>query len=607
MRSAGTDLGERTAGARWVAGALIGVALVGTVTLGATTATATQRTLTAAVPLADGPTAAAIPVADPGQTPAPVPTPSVSDSTQPSPTPTASAPSTEPTTTSGPGTATPTSTASSGNSPSAVPPSPSVPPTEEPHTVPPTSRPGTVPAAQQSGVSVATGALAAAALVAAGLVLLLLRRSSDEPTPRPSPPPVEDIPPGTTALVVELGEAMIDAGYAVTEVQDTMLRVLHANGAPDGEVIVFPTAIFVSVPGQVTVETAVAAAGLTALRLDQVDAVSRLATAAEGGQLTPSQGLSALGELMDMTPPFGPTARFLGYGALSTGLALILRGSAADLVVAAVLGLLVGGLLMRARTASATMRAVLPLASAFFVATVVLALGRTDVDIGVLAPVVAPLVMFLPGALLTTAGIELATGQLISGGGRLAGGLMQLVLLSLGIVAGAELVGVPAASVSTIAAHPLGDLAPWLGVAVFGIGVAVFQCATRSSIGWILLVLYVAYGAQVIGGVFLGAVMSAFVGALVMTPVAAYVARRDTGPATQVSFLPAFWLLVPGALGLVGVTKLLGDDRANALSALATTATTMIAISFGVLIGRAVVGALPRGLAPHQPVEPHEP
>jgi uncharacterized membrane protein YjjB (DUF3815 family) len=236
---------------------------------------------------------------------------------------------------------------------------------------------------------------------------------------------------------------------------------------------------------------------------------------------------------------------------------------------------------------------VLPLGGAFVVATVVFLLGRTDLDIGVFAPLVAPLVMFLPGALLTTSVTELATGQLISGAGRLAGGLMQLVLLALGIVAGAQLVGVPAASVDSIAAQPLADLAPWLGVAVFGVGVVVHQCAPRASAGWILLVLYVAYGAQVIGGFFLGAVMSAFVGALVMTPVAAYVAGRPSGPATQVSFLPAFWLLVPGSLGLVGVTQLLGHDGENALSALVTTTTTMIAISFGVLIGRALVGALP--------------
>ena len=75
-----------------------------------------------------------------------------------------------------------------------------------------------------------------------------------------------------------------------------------------------------------------------------------------------------------------------------------------------------------------------------------------------------------------------------------------------------------------------------------------------------LLVLYMAYAAQVIGAAFLGGVLSAFVGALVVVPVTALVAQQPRGPAALVSFMPAFWLLVPGALGLVGVTDLLYGD-----------------------------------------------
>ena len=83
--------------------------------------------------------------------------------------------------------------------------------------------------------------------------------------------------------------------------------------------------------------------------------------------------------------------------------------------------------------------------------------------------------------------------------------------------------------------------------------------------GWILIVLYVAYGAQVLGGLFIGGMLSAFVGALAMTPVADLVARQRGGPPAIVSFTPAFWILVPGALGLMGVATLIsGDDTGTA-------------------------------------------
>ena len=120
--------------------------------------------------------------------------------------------------------------------------------------------------------------------------------------------------------------------------------------------------------------------------------------------------------------------------------------------------------------------------------------------------------------------------------------------------------------------------------------------------GWVVLVLYVAYGAQIIGGLVLGPVLSAFVGALVMSPVAAYVASLASGPPLQVSFLPAFWLLVPGALGLVGVTQLLGPNRVDAVTGLLSMGTTMIGISFGVLIGLALGATVDRRLSRPAPV-----
>ena len=72
-----------------------------------------------------------------------------------------------------------------------------------------------------------------------------------------------------------------------------------------------------------------------------------------------------------------------------------------------------------------------------------------------------------------------------------------------------------------------------------------------------------------------------------MTPVAVVVSRHATGPAAAVSFLPAFWLLVPGALGLVGVASIL-DGAGDGGSTMVTTLSTMVAIALGILAGSAV-------------------
>lgn len=133
----------------------------------------------------------------------------------------------------------------------------------------------------------------------------------------------------------------------------------------------------------------------------------------------------------------------------------------------------------------------------------------------------------------------------------------------------------------------LGPVGPWAAVGVFGAAIVINRGGRARSIPWIVLVLYVAYGAQVLGGLFLGGVASALIGSLAMTPVAVLVSRMPSGPAAAVSFLPAFWLLVPGGLGLVGVTTILDGDSAGATT-LVMTMSTMEAISLGILTGSAL-------------------
>jgi uncharacterized membrane protein YjjP (DUF1212 family) len=431
-------------------------------------------------------------------------------------------------------------------------------------------------------------------LVAAAVVLVVAgRRSGRRGVPVPGAVPAVDAPaaaqtPATmVTFLTGLGEAMIDSGDPVTHVQDSLRRVAHTIGVSAAGIVVLPTALIVSLPGETTLETSVTVAGTSRLRLDQIDEVFELAEDAAVGTVGPVEGLVRLRAVRSRPEPYPPALRVVGHAVLTVGLALILGGTVLDFTVAAALGVLVG--VAHVATARYTFAAqvFLPVLSSFGVALIVFLLPRTGLDVGITGPLIAPLVMFLPGALLTTSVIELATGQMVSGASRLAAGAMQLTLLALGILVAAQLVGVPAASGIGRTSNPLTDLAPWVGVAVFGVGLVVHRSARREATGWILLVLYVAYAGQVLGGFLLGGTLSAFAGALLMTPVAVYVARLRSGPSVLVSFLPAFWLLVPGALGLVGLTQILGAEHAVGLDSLLTAGATMIGIAFGVLLGLA--------------------
>jgi uncharacterized membrane protein YjjP (DUF1212 family) len=388
---------------------------------------------------------------------------------------------------------------------------------------------------------------------------------------------------GALAAAEAVGSAMIQAGYSVETVQDVLRDIANVNGLPESEVLVFPNALLVSARGQGQHQTGAVASGDGQLLFSQIDEVQRTVDGARTGVLDPRSTVERIERIRAMSPPYGRVVRVMGYAFLSGALSVLLGASWTGVSLAAGLGLITGAALLVSERLPRRYGALITVGIAFFVALVVFLLLRNGFGSGILSALLAPLVVLLPGALLTTAVLELSTGQMISGAGRLAAGAMQLVLLGAGIVTAGALVGVPDFDFSE-QPQLLGPIAPWIAVAVFGVAISVHRCAPRRSLPWILLVLYVAYSAQVLGDLALGGVLSAFVGALVVTPVTALVARQPSGPAALVSFTPAFWLLVPGALGLVGVADVLGGDSTAAASLVATL-STMVAIALGVLAG----------------------
>jgi uncharacterized membrane protein YjjB (DUF3815 family) len=218
---------------------------------------------------------------------------------------------------------------------------------------------------------------------------------------------------------------------------------------------------------------------------------------------------------------------------------------------------------------------------------------------------IAPLVTFLPGAALTMAVVELSAAEMVAGASRLVTGMLQLLLLAFGIVGAAQVVDVPAAS--ELVDQPqnlLGWWAPWLGVLVVGIGNYLYNSAPPRSFAWLCVVLYAAWIGQYLGDQAFGGYVSGFVGALVMTPVAYLVERRPSAPPALVSFLPAFWLLVPGALGLIGVTEYISHNVTAGVQDFLAAVAAIIAIALGVLCGYPLYRSLARSLGWLQELRP---
>lgn len=389
-------------------------------------------------------------------------------------------------------------------------------------------------------------------------------------------------------FLVKLGGALLSIGTAATDIQRTLKRVAISLGSPNTALIVFPTLIFVGMPEEKETRFDVAEPWHGELRFDRAANVYAVVDHALAGTITATEGIEAIDAIALAKPRFRMPLRVLGHGLAAAGVGLVLLGAdPLSMFYAFALGVLVGiaKLLIKPGTYAAIL---FPILTAFALALIVFAAASRfpDVVAEPLQVLVPPLVTLLPGAVLTTGIQELAAGDMVAGSSRLVSGISQLLFLAFGIIAALTITGVPA-SVALFSSHPpLGAFQPWLGVLLFSVGVFLYYCGPRRSIYFLTLVLAVAYGGQILGAVLMGSVFSGFFGAFALTVVAYLVQSVRGAPPAVVCFLPAFWLLVPGATGLIGLTQSAAGTDIDA-SSLTGLVGSIVSIALGVLSGTA--------------------
>jgi len=394
-------------------------------------------------------------------------------------------------------------------------------------------------------------------------------------------------------LLVQLGTAMVAAGDAVDITEESLRRIVAAYGVAGLQVALLPTSLFVQTGTGDSAHVQFSSQVAPPLRLDQIDGLCRLVRQLERAELTMPEASEELDAVYHRRPTFRWPLRTVGHAVLTAGLALLLQPTPGGIAAASALGLLIG-VLKLARLPTVTL--VFPIMTSFLTAaTVFWSAGYLHAD-NPIRLLVAPLVTFLPGGMLAIATMEIAAGQMVSGASRLVNGFVQLALLAFGIVAAGALLRVSPADFADHRAAGLGTWAGWAGVIVFAVGIYLHFSAPLRSLPWMLLVLYVAFAGQTIGDAQFGGQISGFFGAVAMTPVVLWVERLPSGPPKMVTFLPAFWLLVPGAAGLIGVTQIVGAGLDLTARGLSDLLITIISISLGVLIGAAAQRAAHAGL-----------
>ncbi len=348
-------------------------------------------------------------------------------------------------------------------------------------------------------------------------------------------------------FLFRLGQAYLASGEQTAEVERILRGIAAAYGAKRPRIVAFPTAVFVSIHDGLEEKVTIAEGPTQGLRLDQISAVYQLGDEAARGEITPRDGIDRIHAILRTPSRFGWLGAIIGHAVLSVGLAMVLMPTLTTLIATFILGAIVGALKLFNRP---SLSVHMPVVAAALVSALVFLVIKWKWPVDPLHVLIPPLVTFLPGARLTLGMVELAYGDMVSGSSRLMTGFVQLLLLAFGLSAGAMLVGYSAENLTDATQNelPILDLqwAAWLGVSIFSVGVFFHFSAPRGSLRWLWLAVVVAFAAQHISAQYFGKTASGFFGMLAVTPLCYLIQQRFKGPPAMVTFLPSFWILVPG-------------------------------------------------------------
>lgn len=346
-------------------------------------------------------------------------------------------------------------------------------------------------------------------------------------------------------------------GSASYRVEDSMVVCSRALGM-EGNFFATPTAIFVAIgaPGE-DVRTTLLRVSPGDHDLGRLADLYAIRDRVVSAEVTPEQGLVEVRAVLQ-----GRRHRAwldaLAQVLVGGGAAVLLGGGFVEAAVAATAGLLTAtiGLLASRRPALGDVQAAITCA---VVALFVRLMAGWWQPLNVPVTTIAAIIVLLPGLSFTTALAELAMRHLAAGSARLMGSLAVFVTMAIGIGigdhVGRRLVGdfaFPREAPLGVEWLAIGLLANWLAFSVL-------LRARPAQAPWVLFAILAGFLGARLGSDMLNDELGPVVGAMAVALLGNVYARWRRAPAAVVR-TPGLLLLVPGSLGLSGLTTAISGD-----------------------------------------------
>ena len=390
---------------------------------------------------------------------------------------------------------------------------------------------------------------------------------------------------GEIGFVLALARALHRFGTPAHRLEEALTKVCRSLGL-EAEVFTTPTAIILSFGPLHELRTRlmrVEGGELDMGKLAQIDALGDRVIA---HQIAAEDASRELAAILAAPRQFGRALSMIVHGVTAAALAVFFGGTLQDVVLAGGIGLALG-LLAQLIARSTDQTRVFELVGSALAAFAAGVASSWSHRVSPSLVTLAALVILLPGMSLTVAMTELATRNLIAGTARLMSALIVLLELVIGVAIGDRLAQ-SLVHVSTGLPLPLPEYANWIALVASSLGVSVLVQAQPRAFGWILGACVVGYVGSRYGTAWLGPQMGVLVGAFALGVLSNLYARWLDRPAQVVS-VPAVLLLVPGSMGLRGMTSLLDQQTLSGIETVFAMFIVAIAIVAGLLVANAVV------------------
>jgi uncharacterized membrane protein YjjB (DUF3815 family) len=330
-------------------------------------------------------------------------------------------------------------------------------------------------------------------------------------------------------------------------------------------------------------------------RLDLVSHFKQLDRQIVTGHLTAREAIRRLEALENRRPPFPWWIRFVGVMLFAAGFAPSVQANWRQIGGSLILGAVMAAIYLVGERI-ALLRIVLPLVAATAVSLVAFVfLHIAHAHGGPVLVMVPALFVMIPGDFLCAAAAEVAVGQFTVGVIRLLQSFVVLFELAAGVAIGAAISGV---GTSSLISSSTVDNMPWaltlLAWIPFTIGMALTFCARPRDVRWLLLGVYVAWGTQLLGTWFFGAVAGTFIAAVVLTLVGVWCGRKPSRPPTLVIILGGVFVLTVGSMALRGITTLAGGHLMESFHDLANFTEIAGGLTAGMVVGTTIAVAFLR-------------